>query len=374
MPIYGLKLGPLGQTNYYSSEYLLRAGDGVLIETEHGLVFAVIASGPLEKMPGIHTQLHGTDGIESCPSRIPPPLPPVLRQATSQDWEKERQNRELAGQAAAFCRCRIAERNPDMKLIDVEVFFDRSKIIFYFTAPSRIDFRNLVKELVQEYRTRIELRQIGVRHETQMVGAVGNCGMVCCCQRYLRKFASVTIRMAKEQNLFLNPAKISGICGRLLCCLAYEQDNYDHFHRACPRLGKKYQTSQGNMKILRASMFRNSLVVLTEDNEEKELSLEAWQALSPKRAEGQKETPRAENSPQAGTENSLLVFSAAPDTLAALDFDEFFDMEKDPAIGLSQARPQTTTTASQPPVVDNAQPPDRQRHRRKRKRPQQRPT
>ena len=138
---------------------------------------------------------------------------------------------------------------------------------------------------MREYRARIELRQIGVRHETQMVGAVGNCGMVCCCRRYLRKFAPVTIRMAKEQNLFLNPAKISGICGRLLCCLSYEQDNYDHFHRMCPRLGKKYQTDKGPMKVLRANMFRNSLSVLTENNEEVELSLDDWQALSPHRPE-----------------------------------------------------------------------------------------
>ena len=124
----------------------------------------------------------------------------------------------------------VNRRHLDMKLVDVEVFLDRSKFIFYFTAPARIDFRELVKDLVHEYRVRIELRQIGVRHETQMVGAVGNCGMVCCCRRYLRQFAPVTIRMAKEQNLFLNPTKVSGICGRLLCCLAYEQESYDAFH------------------------------------------------------------------------------------------------------------------------------------------------
>lgn len=138
---------------------------------------------------------------------------------------------------------------------------------------------------MREYRARIELRQIGVRHETQMVGAVGNCGMVCCCRRYLRKFAPVTIRMAKEQNLFLNPAKISGICGRLLCCLAYEQENYDNFHRHCPRLGKRYQTDKGPMKVLRANLFRNSIAVLTESGEEQEIHLDEWQALSPFRPE-----------------------------------------------------------------------------------------
>ena len=131
----------------------------------------------------------------------------------------------------------------------LKVLLDRSKMIFYFTAPTRIDFRELVKDLVREYRTRIELRQIGVRHETQMLGALGNCGMVICCRRYLKNFAPVTIKMAKEQNLFLNPAKISGICGRLLCCLSYEQDNYDNFHAQAPKIGKRYTTDLGMLKV-----------------------------------------------------------------------------------------------------------------------------
>ena len=176
----------------------------------------------------------------------------------------------------------IRYRRLDMKLVDVEVFFDRSKFIFYFTAPNRIDFRDLVKDLVREYRARIELRQIGVRHETQMVGAIGNCGMVCCCRGHLRKFAPVTIKMAKEQNLFLNPSKISGICGRLLCCLSYEQENYENFSRISPRIGKRYQTDKGEMKILRTNMFRNSLVGVDENNAEVEMSLAEWLALNPR--------------------------------------------------------------------------------------------
>lgn len=127
--------------------------------------------------------------------------------------------------------------------------------------------------------------------------------MVCCCRQYLRKFAPVTLRMAKEQNLFLNPAKISGICGRLLCCLSYEQENYDRFHRHCPRLGKKYQTNQGGMKVLRANMFRNSLSVLTENNEELELSLEEWQALAPYRPESQQQAAQA-GAGQAGRQTA----------------------------------------------------------------------
>ena len=285
----------------------------MLIEAEQGQTLAEIVSGPAEHLPGQMDQ----------------ELPSILRHAGSEDILRGEANEQMAREAQEFCRQCIRDRNLDMKLVDVEVFFDRSKLIFYFTAPSRIDFRDLVKDLVREYRARIELRQIGVRHETQMVGAVGNCGMVCCCRRYLRKFAPVTIRMAKEQNLFLNPAKISGICGRLLCCLSYEQDNYDHFHRMCPRLGKKYQTDKGPMKVLRANMFRNSLSVLTENNEEVELSLDDWQSLSPHRPEAPQGTQQKQP-PKGPMNDSLLVVSATPDTLDSLDFmDEFRQDERD---------------------------------------------
>ncbi len=212
------------------------------------------------------------------------PLPPLVRPATADELAAAAQNEALCREARAYCRARISERRLDMKLVDVETLFDRGKMIFYFTAPTRIDFRDLVKDLVRQYRTRIELRQIGVRHETQMVGSLGNCGMVCCCRRYLRKFAPVTIKMAKEQNLFLNPSKISGICGRLLCCLSYEQENYDAFHRNCPRLGKRYQTDLGPMRVLRGNMFRNTVSVLPDGGPEAEYTLDEWQALNPARA------------------------------------------------------------------------------------------
>ncbi len=295
----------------------------MLIEAEQGQTLAEIVSGPAEHLPGQMDQ----------------ELPSILRHAGSEDILRGEANEQMAREAQEFCRQCIRDRDLDMKLVDVEVFFDRSKLIFYFTAPSRIDFRDLVKDLVREYRARIELRQIGVRHETQMVGAVGNCGMVCCCRRYLRKFAPVTIRMAKEQNLFLNPAKISGICGRLLCCLSYEQDNYDNFHRMCPRLGKKYQTDKGPMKVLRANMFRNSLSVLTENNEEVELSLDDWQALAPHRPEAPQGV-QPKQPPKGPVGDSLLVVSATPDTLDSLDFmDEFRQDERDNQTDESAAEP-----------------------------------
>lgn len=270
MAIYGLRTRSLGQTSYFSIADKCRKGDFALIDAEQGVTLAEIVSGPLAILPG-------TD--ESS-------LPSVIRLADEEDMDIYEKNRLLSREAALFCKNCIRERSLDMKLVDVEVFFDRSKFIFYFTAPNRIDFRDLVKDLVREYRARIELRQIGVRHETQMLGAIGNCGMVCCCRGHLLKFAPVTIKMAKEQNLFLNPSKISGICGRLLCCLSYEQENYENFNRISPRLGKKYRTDKGEFKILRTNMFRNSLVALDENNEEVEMGLDEWLALKPRRIEG----------------------------------------------------------------------------------------
>ncbi len=237
-------------------------------------------------------------------------LRPILRIATEYDLEHAMSNELLSREASTYCKECIKMRELDMKLVDVEVFFDLSKFIFYFTAPSRIDFRELVKDLVKHYRTRIELRQIGVRHETQMIGAVGNCGMVCCCRRFLRKFAPVTIKMAKEQNLFLNPAKISGICGRLLCCLSYEQENYEEFHRRCPRLGKKYMTSKGPIKVMRANMFRNSLIAYSETGEELEIPLEEWHDMEVRRPDSVQQAPKASRrdktngAPEKGTSSS----------------------------------------------------------------------
>lgn len=302
MSIFGIRFHALGQTDYYSAPDDCKQGDQVLIEADQAVALGEIVAGPIVALPG-------SDEAD---------LPVILRMANAEDKETGRRNATLAAEAMRFCRERIRERRLDMKLVDVEVFFDRSKLIFYFTAPVRIDFRELVKDLVREYRARIELRQIGVRHETQMLGAVGNCGMVCCCRRYLRKFAPVTIRMAKEQNLFLNPAKISGICGRLLCCLSYEQENYERFHRTSPRPGKKYQTARGVLKVLRTNMFRNSLSALTEENEEVELTLEEWEALEPRRPDAP-QAPAAEARRPAERGRRDAAESPAPEGAEAED-------------------------------------------------------
>lgn len=227
----------------------------------------------------------------------------ILRLAVPDDLEIAAENRKLARKAHAFCRGCINEQRLDMKLVDVEMLQDRGKMIFYFTAPGRIDFRELIKSLVREFHTRIELRQIGVRHETQMLGAIGNCGQVCCCRRFLRKFAPVTIKMAKEQNLFLNPAKISGICGRLLCCLSYEQKGYEEFHKQCPKMGKRFQTALGSVKVLRGNFFKKSISVWMEEGGEREFTLDEWRELL-NRQPGDVPPPDAQPAPRpAGDRN-----------------------------------------------------------------------
>jgi len=263
--ILGLRFRENGQIYTFDAAGAeVRPGEYVLVKSEQGAAMAQVAMIQDAPPPAVSAS----------------ELKPILRAATPEDMAAHEENRKLAREAIRHCRQCIDERGLDMKLVDVEILLDRSKMIFYFTAPGRIDFRELVKDLVKSYRARIELRQIGVRHETQMVGAIGNCGQMCCCARFIRKFQPVTIKMAKEQNLFLNPTKISGICGRLLCCLAYEQGTYEEFQHRCPKIGKKYPTSQGPMKVLRSNLFRETLTVAAEFGEETEMTLEEWKAIA----------------------------------------------------------------------------------------------
>ncbi len=260
--ILGVKFNDYGQVYQFASgPFVVQAGQSVIVRTDQGMGLGqVVSVAPIDpEKPEEHAHIY--------------------RLANEEDLHTRDENHKLSRDAFHFCRQCVRRLDLDMKLVDVEVYFDRSKMIFYFTAPGRIDFRELIKDLVREYRTRIELRQIGVRHETQMLGAIGNCGQLCCCRRFLRKFAPVTIRMAKEQNLFLNPTKISGICGRLLCCLSYEQQGYEEFHRQCPKIGKKFQTSLGQVKVLRSNFFKKTLSILIEGGEEKEVPLEDWQQM-----------------------------------------------------------------------------------------------
>lgn len=335
--IASVKFGASGQMELFRTDNpFCTIGDLVLVDSEQGVIMGRVML--------FHETAPDDVDVES--------LPQIVRTATVEDRLADTENKEMLFRAKRFCDQRIRERKLDMKLVDVETLFDRSKLIFFFTAPTRIDFRELVKDLVREYHTRIELRQIGVRHETQMIGALGGCGMTCCCKRFLRKFMPVTIKMAKEQNLFLNPTKISGICGRLLCCLSYEQENYDIFHRSCPKLGKRYQTTRGPMKVLRANMFRNSVALLSDQNEEIELTLEEWEALEPRRPESPQGTEWKRNKDQKTPPRpgeGLMSLEAGPDSLDELGSAEDEDEDSDDFSALDEDVDSTDNSPSTPP-------------------------
>jgi len=200
-------------------------------------------------------------------------LKTLVRVATPEDLAQEEKNRLLEKRALYFCQERVGIHRLPIYLVRVECLFDASKIIFYFTAPGRVDFRELVKNLVQEFRTRIELRQIGVRHRAKMVGGLGICGRGLCCASFLQDFEPVSVRMAKEQQLSLNPNKISGICGRLMCCLTYEYSSYQELRKSLPKVGKRLQAPDGEGKIIRYNFIRETVTLEMEDRREVELPM-----------------------------------------------------------------------------------------------------
>ena len=228
--VIGVRFKANGKSYYFSpGELELQQGDHVIVETARGTECGEVAKGPHD-VPD---------------SSIVKPLKTVTRMADAVDVRRMQQNRADEKRAFSVCEERIAKHKLDMKLVDVEYTLDRNKILFYFTADGRIDFRDLVKDLAGVFRTRIELRQIGVRDESKMLGGLGICGQPFCCSRFLRDFQPVSIKMAKEQGLSLNPAKISGSCGRLMCCLAYEQPAYEYLNRITPGVGSIVKTPEG---------------------------------------------------------------------------------------------------------------------------------
>ncbi|GAB6064623.1 stage 0 sporulation family protein [Deferrisoma palaeochoriense] len=234
------------------------AGDWVVVETERGMALGQVASPPrdLDPMPG-------------------QTFKKVLRQANERDILRYEQNCELEGYAFQVCLEKIRERGLPMKLVDVEYLFDGSKAIFYFTAEQRVDFRDLVRELAREFHVRIEMRQIGVRDEAKLVGGVGPCGRELCCATWLTDFTPVSVRMAKEQDVALNPTKISGVCGRLMCCLGYEHAQYKKAAKKFPRVGKSVETSRGTGKVIRRNVLEGTFVIQTRDGAV-EIDVEEW--------------------------------------------------------------------------------------------------
>ncbi|WP_088105959.1 PSP1 domain-containing protein [Halalkalibacter urbisdiaboli] len=233
--VVGVRFKKAGKIYYFSpGNFDLEKGEAVIVETSRGVEYGRVVI--------------GTKLVEE--NDVVLPLKQVIRIATSQDKLKVQENREAAQKAFAVCNEKIHEHELDMKLVDVEYTFDRNKVLFYFTADGRIDFRDLVKDLAAIFRTRIELRQIGVRDEAKMLGGIGPCGRVLCCSSFLGDFEPVSIKMAKDQNLSLNPAKISGLCGRLMCCLKYENDMYESAKQELPDVGKRISTPFGNGKVV----------------------------------------------------------------------------------------------------------------------------
>ncbi|MCR5235147.1 MAG: stage 0 sporulation family protein [Lachnospiraceae bacterium] len=255
--IIGIRFRTAGKIYYFNPQDTeFKRGDHVIVETARGVEYGTVVLPPTEKDDKEITQ----------------PLKPVIRKATAEDDEKEAKNREKERQAFKICKEKIVKHGLEMKLIDAEYTFDNNKVLFYFTADGRVDFRELVKDLASVFKTRIELRQIGVRDETKILGGIGFCGRPLCCHTYLSDFAPVSIKMAKEQNLSLNPSKISGICGRLMCCLKNEEDTYEELNRKLPNIGDNVTTEDGfKGEVASVNVLRQLVKVVIEEGDEKEI-------------------------------------------------------------------------------------------------------
>ncbi len=256
--VIGVRFRPAGKIYFFApGRYEVKAGDKVIVETARGVEFGSVVTGPRD--------------LED--DKITQPLKPVIRIATPDDISKEEKNRMKEKEAFDICLEKIRKHKLEMKLIDAEYTFDNNKVLFYFTADGRIDFRELVKDLASVFRTRIELRQIGVRDETKIRGGIGICGRPLCCHTYLTEFAPVSIKMAKEQNLSLNPSKISGVCGRLMCCLTNEEETYEELNSRLPSNGDHVTTPDGLKGDVQSVNVLRQLVkvIVTLDNDEKEI-------------------------------------------------------------------------------------------------------
>ncbi|MCQ1531816.1 PSP1 domain-containing protein [Lutispora saccharofermentans] len=244
--VVGVRFKKAGKIYYFDPDGLdIRKGDNVIVETIRGIEFGNAAVGIREVTE----------------ENIVAPLKKVLRVATAEDCVKYEENKSKEGEAFKICLEKIKNHDLGMKLIDVEYTFDNNKIIFYFTADGRVDFRELVKDLAAVFKTRIELRQIGVRDEAKMLSGIGPCGRALCCASFLGEFEPVSIKMAKEQSLSLNPTKISGICGRLMCCLKYEQDVYEEVRKVLPKVGALVETAEGKGEVIESSVLYESVKV-----------------------------------------------------------------------------------------------------------------
>ena len=281
--VIGVRFRRAGKIYYFDPlDFEIKQGDNVIVETARGIEYGAVVLGPREV----------------AEDSIVQPLKTVIRPASLEDDEIERSNKEKEREAFQICLEKIQKHSLEMKLIDCEYTFDNNKVLFYFTADGRIDFRELVKDLAAVFKTRIELRQIGVRDETKILGGIGVCGRPLCCHSYLTDFVPVSIKMAKEQNLSLNPTKISGVCGRLMCCLKNEEEAYEELNSKLPNVGDFVTTKDGLKGEVQSTSVLKQLVkvIVTLENDEKEVREYKAEELSfrPRRKREKSSTDDAE--------------------------------------------------------------------------------
>lgn len=281
--VIGVRFREAGKIYYFSPGKLeIKAGEHVIVETARGIEFGFVVLGSRD--------------VDD--SKVVQPLKTVIRMANKDDEAREENNKIKEKEAFRICKEKIRKHGLEMKLIDVEYTFDNNKILFYFTADGRIDFRELVKDLASVFKTRIELRQVGVRDETKIVGGVGICGRALCCHSYLSEFIPVSIKMAKEQNLSLNPSKISGVCGRLMCCLKNEEETYEYLNSKLPGIGDYVTTDDGlKGEVQSVNVLRQTVkVIVMVERDEKEIREYKVEQLKfrPRRRKGKVDVEDAE--------------------------------------------------------------------------------
>ena len=255
--VIGVRFRQAGKIyNFSPADFQVKVGDHVIVETARGIEYGSVVQGIREV----------------ADDKVIMPLKSVIRIATEEDDKKAIENNEKEKKAFKICKEKIAKHGLEMKLIETEYTFDNNTVLFYFTADGRIDFRELVKDLASVFKTRIELRQVGVRDETKMLGGIGICGRPLCCNTYLSEFIPVSIKMAKEQSLSLNPTKISGICGRLMCCLKNEQEAYEELNSNLPDIGEKVKTFDGfKGEVVSVNVLRQKVKIVVEVDDEREI-------------------------------------------------------------------------------------------------------
>ena len=248
--VIGIRFSGVGKTYYFDPRnFNVATGDNVIVETARGLEYGTAV----------------TDIKEVTEKEIVQPLKPIQRMATDNDKKKLEDNKKAEKEALKTCEEKVVKHNLPMKLLNAEYTFDRGKIIFYFTAGSRVDFRELVKDLASVFKTRIELRQVGVRDEAKHLGGYGSCGRNLCCSSFLGEFETISIKMAKNQNISPNPTKINGVCGRLMCCLKYEDESYTVLRATFPKEGSFVETPMGRGKVIKNSFFTKQVTVILAD-------------------------------------------------------------------------------------------------------------